>query len=262
MTEFGSDDAHRARGAAGTAPARAGPRSRRLAVTELKLFGRERAGSFWGVAFPLCCWSCSANPGFRTPASKSLGGLNILDAYVPILIAFVLAILALNALPAALAGYREKGYLRRLATTPVGPGRVLAAQLAVNFGGRAGRWCSWWAWPAWRSAWRCPARRPGSRSPWCSTAAALFGLGLLIGAVAPTGRAANAIGALLFFPMMFFAGLWVPRRHAAGAAACQPLHAAGSGGPVAAPTRGRATGRNRCSCWSGGLRPGVRPGRG
>ena len=29
--------------------------------------------------------------------------------------------------------------------------------------------------------------------------------------MAPSGRGANAIGALLFFPMMFFAGLWLPR---------------------------------------------------
>ena len=32
----------------------------------------------------------------------------------------------------------------------------------------------------------------------------------LSSAAAPTGRAANAIGAILFFPMMFFAGLWLP----------------------------------------------------
>jgi len=29
-------------------------------------------------------------------------------------------------------------------------------------------------------------------------------------AVAPSSRAASAIGAILFFPMMFFAGLWLP----------------------------------------------------
>jgi ABC-2 type transport system permease protein len=36
-------------------------------------------------------------------------------------------------------------------------------------------------------------------------------IGLTIAALAPSGRAANAIGTLLFFPMMLFAGLWIPR---------------------------------------------------
>jgi ABC-2 type transport system permease protein len=40
--------------------------------------------------------------------------------------------------------------------------------------------------------------------------AALFGIGLFIAAIASTGRAAQATGTILFFPMMFFAGLWLP----------------------------------------------------
>ena len=163
-------------------------------------------------------------PGFRHPVSKSTGGLTILDAYVPILdayvpildahvpilIAFVLAILALNALPPVLAGYREKGILRRLATTPVGPGRVLAAQLAVNLAVAAAslvlivavvRICFGVA---------LPRQLAGFVRAVVLAAAALFAIGVFIAAVAPTGRAANAIGAILFFPMMFFAGLWPP----------------------------------------------------
>ena len=62
----------------------------------------------------------------------SLGGCTLLDAYVPILIAFTLAILSLTALPMVLASYRERGVLRRLQTTPIGPARVLGAQLAAN----------------------------------------------------------------------------------------------------------------------------------
>jgi ABC-2 type transport system permease protein len=46
--------------------------------------------------------------------------VSILDSYVPILLAFVLAMIALNVLPPVLAGYREKRVLRRLSATPVG----------------------------------------------------------------------------------------------------------------------------------------------
>ena len=41
--------------------------------------------------------------------------------------------------------------------------------------------------------------------------AALFAVGLLIAAVAPTARAANAIGLLAFFPSLFLAGAWLPK---------------------------------------------------
>ncbi|MGH3123870.1 MAG: ABC transporter permease, partial [Streptosporangiaceae bacterium] len=101
-------------------------------MTELKLFARERVGPVWGVGFPLLLLIIFGSiPSFSQPR-RVLGGFTELDVYVPILIAFVIAMLSLNALPPVLAGYREKGILRRLQTTPVGPVRVLAAQLAVN----------------------------------------------------------------------------------------------------------------------------------
>ena len=80
-------------------------------------------------------------------------------------------------------------------------------------------------------------------------AAALLGAGLLVAAIAPTGRVARGIGALLFYPMMFFAGLWLPipnmpavLQHISHAT---PLGAAGAG----ADRRGRRVhGRPRFSC--------------
>ena len=48
------------------------------------------------------------------------------------------------------------------------------------------------------------------------TAVAMLSLGALVASVASTTRIAQGLGTLLFFPMMFFAGLWVPRQQMSG----------------------------------------------
>ena len=44
-----------------------------------------------------------------------------------------------------------------------------------------------------------------------AVAAVLFAIGLMISSVARTSTAVNVIGRVTFFPLMFFAGLWLPR---------------------------------------------------
>src|ERR1700756_1099737 len=87
---------------------------RRLTITEFKLFLRERIGPVWVLAFPLVLLVIfGALPPVRPP-SASLGGYTPRDVYVPILIAFALALSAIVAMPMVLAGYRERGVLRRM----------------------------------------------------------------------------------------------------------------------------------------------------
>src|ERR1700761_2380110 len=119
--------------AADAAPVRTPGRGfRRLLGTELKLFLREPMLLFWGLVFPVGLLVVLGLAGGDKP-EKSLGGTKLIVAYTPVVMMFVVTILALSALPAVLASYRDKGYLRRLSTTPIGAVRLLAAQVILSF---------------------------------------------------------------------------------------------------------------------------------
>lgn len=183
----------------------------RLTFVELKLYLRDPASVFFTMVFPtLVVVVLGSVPSFRQP-DRALGGLRVIDVYIPIATAMVLAMLALSALPTYLATYRERGVLRRLATTPVPPARLLVAEMlmgllmavvAVALVLAVGR-------IAFDVA--LPGQLLGFGLALVLGAAALFAVGLLVAAVAPSGTAATGIGTVLFFPVLFFAGLWVPR---------------------------------------------------
>jgi ABC-2 type transport system permease protein len=183
----------------------------RLLRSELRLFLREPQLVFFVLMFPsLLIVILGSVPSFREHKPE-LGGLRVIDLYVPIAVALILAMLALQVSPLVLAGYRERGVLRRLATTPARPIALLGAQLALSLLtavvsvalvliiGRVGFGVRW------------PGNFLAFILSFVLTAVAIFALGLVIAALAPTGKAANTIGTLLFFPSMFFAGLWAPR---------------------------------------------------
>jgi ABC-2 type transport system permease protein len=136
--------------------------------------------------------------------------MTLLDVYVPIIIVMNMAMLALVVMPSVLAVYREKGILRRLRTTPAGPARVLGAQLAVAFAVAVFEVLA--VLLVARLAYGVPF--PRAFGPWAVTwllsVAALLGIGLAVTAVGSTGRVAQIVGNILFFPMMFFSGLWLP----------------------------------------------------
>jgi ABC-2 type transport system permease protein len=181
-----------------------------LTRVEFRLFLRERVGPVWGIGLPvLLLVIFGAIPSFKK-VQPGYSGLTILDAYVPILITMSLALLALIAMPTALVNYRERGVLRRLRTTPAGPVRVLSAQLIVNFSVAVATLVVLLV--VSRFAYSVPL--PRQFGAWVLAAlfaiAALFALGLFVAAVAATTRAAAAIGAIVFYPLMFFSGLWLP----------------------------------------------------
>jgi ABC-2 type transport system permease protein len=183
---------------------------RRLTLTEAKLFLRERTGPAFGIGFPLVLLIIFGNIPYFNHRMPIYGGLTLLEEYVPILVAFVIAMLAINIMPPVLAGYREKGILRRLRTTPVGPTRVLVAQLALTIAVTVVSITVLLLVADLAFGVFAPRQFAGFALAAILAIAALSAAGLFIAAAAPTGRAANAIGATMFYLMMFFAGLWIP----------------------------------------------------
>ncbi|THV26818.1 ABC transporter permease [Glycomyces paridis] len=129
---------------------------------------------------------------------------------LPMSLAIAVGLVGLYLLPTTMASYRERGILRRLSTTPIRPGSLLAVQLVLQtalvliacgllMGVASGV---------------LGVRLPGGLLPTLGVfllgTAAMFAIGLLIAALAPNGRAANGIGVLLYFPMAFLAGLIQP----------------------------------------------------
>jgi len=184
---------------------------RKLIATETRLFLREPVGVFFAVAFPSILVGILGNVRAFQEPSPELGGLRVIDLYVTIVITFVLAILALSMAPQVLATYREKGILRRLSTTPVPPAKLLLAQLVTSMLAALVGIAVMLTIAKVAFAVAVPRQFAGYVLALVLAAAALIAIGLFVAAVAPSGKAGGAIGSILFFPVMFFAGLWAPR---------------------------------------------------
>ncbi|WP_305786807.1 ABC transporter permease [Symbioplanes lichenis] len=183
----------------------------KLTAQELRLFRREPAQVFFTVLFPaLLVVILGAVPDFREPVG-ALGGLRIVDVYVAIAVVMALGSLGLQVAPPALATYRERGVLRRLAATPVRPAALLAAQLLTNLLAAVAAIALVLVTGRILYAVALPRQPVAYLVAFLACAGTALVLGLVIAAVAPSGKAANSIGTLVFFPLMFFAGLWTPR---------------------------------------------------
>jgi ABC-2 type transport system permease protein len=183
----------------------------KIVLNEARLAWRLPVGLIAGLGLPVLLLVLFGElPSFHQHIA-GLGGLTLFDAYEPIIIVLCLALLALWGLPGPLVSYREQGILRRLSTTPVPPFWLLAAQVVVQMciavTGLA------IVVVASVAAFGAPApKSPGGLALACALSiAGLFPLGLLVAALARTSTGVNVIGRLTFLPLMFFAGLWLPR---------------------------------------------------
>lgn len=176
----------------------------RIAATELRLYLRESSAVVPTLIIPLMAvvgFGLLITPGDPDPIVTYFPGLAI---------TFSLAMLSMTLMPATLTGYREKGILRRLYTTPVHPSKVLIGQLlvacavavallaiVVGVGAAMG--------------FPLPAQPLGFLLAFVLACLSLFSLGLLVAAIAPTARIANGVGGFLFIVSVLLGGVFTPR---------------------------------------------------
>lgn len=183
-----------------------------LTKVESKLFARDPIFLFFGLVFPglILLLLGLFFPGFTDPASE-LGGRSYLEAWASVALALGVATLGLVTLPPILGTYRQFGILRRFRTTPVHPARLLSAQLIVHIviAVTAAMLAIGVAVIGFDVTF--PELPIMFVLMYLLAAASMFSLGLLVGARARTTASASAIGMAIYFPMLFFAGVWVPR---------------------------------------------------
>lgn len=178
--------------------------------TEARLFARETGSLFWILLFPVVLLLIlGAVPTFRDP-DPALGGLAVIDLYVPTVILMSMVLAAIMAMPAVVWAYRESGILRRLRTTPVRPSSLLAAQVAIHAAAVAAS--SALVLVVGRSVFGTPlpASLPGYAVAYLLSLLACFSLGALVTALAPDARTGTVLGTIVFFGSMFTAGVYFP----------------------------------------------------
>lgn len=198
------------------APAPARPRRRltaqgfrALISMQFKLLRREPAMAVT-VLLPLALLIIFGTiPGTRKPQAD-LGGRSVLDVYVPTIAAMVPLMIACTGLPSAMASFRERNALRRFKVSPVPPGGMLAALVAVMaalaaVGVALVLVLGFAVFGAHR-----PANTGAVVSSFVLGFTAVMAVGMIAAAVATTAGMASGIGIPFMILNFFFSGLYVP----------------------------------------------------
>jgi len=180
----------------------------RLTWVELKLFSREPFALIFAFGFPLVLLAVLT--ASFSPTDEAFGGARPSDYYLASYLAVVIAAVGLITLPTHLAGYRERGILRRFSASAVPPWAIFGAHVLVGVvvataGGAVLVAVGRLAYGA-----KLPDSPGRAAAAFLLAVLAFLAIGFLIASVVPNARAAQAIGMILFFPIWLLSGAGPP----------------------------------------------------
>src|SRR5215831_14274110 len=188
----------------------------RLVRAELKLMVRDPLVLTFVFAFPIVTMLIIGG-SFGSSPDPDFAGARPSHWYVASYLTVVIGATGLVMLPVHLASYRERGVLRRFAASGFPRWSFAIAQLIVGLLTTAVA-CALllavaapvYGIPAMHDAWRVVVALPLG-------AVAFVSIGVLLGSLLPSARAAQAVGLLIFFPS-FLLGAGGPPPHVMGSA--------------------------------------------
>jgi ABC-2 type transport system permease protein len=179
-----------------------------LSWIELKLFLREPVTVVFTLALPPLVLFVLAEVFGSTPDPEGqvYRGASPVAYYTPAYIGLVIASLGLIGLPVHVASYRERGVLRRFQAARMPVLALVASQLAVLFAAVAAGSLILvtLAKVTYHIDW--PASWLGVVGAVVLGVLAFAAIGVLLGSVLPTARAAQGLGVLLWFVMLMVGG--------------------------------------------------------
>jgi len=179
---------------------------RRMAWVELKLFLREPLTVVFALVLPLIILVVMSAVFGNTPDPEFYRGYGPADFYTPAYIGLVLGAIGVVSIPAHLAGNRERGVLRRFRASSVPLGVVVGAEALVSLvialvSGVVLGVCAMLAYGV-----GAPASPLLLVAAFLLSALMFAALGVMLGSLIPTARAAQAAGMMLWFLMLMVGG--------------------------------------------------------
>jgi ABC-2 type transport system permease protein len=179
-------------------------------VLELKLLGRDPVTVVFTLALPVIVLYVLGQVFGNTAKPNFYRGVGAMNFYVPAYLGLAVASMGLIGLPVHLAGYRERGILKRFRASDVPIASIIGGQIVVTVvAGAVGGLILWIA--AIISYHVDLPRDPALVLLAFVISALCFGsIGVLLGTVLPGARAAQGAGIILWFVMMMVGGAGPP----------------------------------------------------
>jgi ABC-2 type transport system permease protein len=187
--------------------------------TEFRLFRREPLSVVFVLAFPLMMMMLLAAVfgNKQADAHKIQNGMLIwrgvtpANYYTAASVAVIVAALGLMTLPIALAGYRERGILRRFHASSIPASTLVGAQLTVALLTLVAATTVMAIVAGLAYHTMLPQDVLGVVVALLAGTAAFGGIGLLLATVIRTSRSAQGVGLMLFFALWLISGTAPPR---------------------------------------------------